>query len=148
MSMLKLNSLFILFFFVSTLSLAQTKSDLEKKKKQLLNDISYTNKLLKENEEKTKNTLTQLSLIKKKMSDRQELIFTINSEINYIDKQILNNNEIINSLKKDLLKLKEDYAKMLYYANRNKSFYSRIMFVFAAKDFNQAYKRMKYLQQY
>lgn len=148
MSLLKLNSVFILFFFVCLLAQAQTKSELEKKKKQLLNDISYTNKLLKENEEKTKNTLTQLDLIKKKINDRQELIYTISSEIKYIDKQIKNNNDIINALKTDLEKLKKDYASMIYYANRNKSFYSRIMFVFAAKDFNQAYKRMKYLQQY
>ncbi|CAG0989937.1 MAG: peptidoglycan DD-metalloendopeptidase family protein [Bacteroidetes bacterium] len=148
MSLLKLNSFLLLFVFISFWASAQTKAELEKKKKQLLNDISYTNKLLKENEEKTKNSFTELNLIKKKINDRQELIYTISSEIKYIDKQIQKNNDIILSLKNDLTKLKQDYAHMIYYAYRNKSFYSRIMFVFAAKDFNQAYKRMKYLQQY
>src|SRR5690606_4810850 len=34
------------------------------------------------------------------------------------------------------------------FAFRNQSAYSKLMFIFAAKDFNQAYKRLKYLQQF
>jgi septal ring factor EnvC (AmiA/AmiB activator) len=43
--------------------------------------------------------------------------------------------------------LKKYYAQMLYFAYKNQSAYSRLTFIFSATDFNQAYKRMKYMQQ-
>lgn len=37
---------------------------------------------------------------------------------------------------------------MLRFAQRNQSAYTKLMFVFSAENFNQAYKRLKYLQQF
>jgi septal ring factor EnvC (AmiA/AmiB activator) len=37
---------------------------------------------------------------------------------------------------------------MVYYAYRNKDTYNQMMFIFASSDFNQAYQRLKYVQQY
>ena len=37
---------------------------------------------------------------------------------------------------------------MIYFAQRNQDSYSRLVFVFASGDFNQAYMRLKYFQQY
>jgi septal ring factor EnvC (AmiA/AmiB activator) len=37
---------------------------------------------------------------------------------------------------------------MVLFAYRNQSAYNKLMFLFASKDFNQAYKRLKYLQQF
>jgi septal ring factor EnvC (AmiA/AmiB activator) len=37
---------------------------------------------------------------------------------------------------------------MVLFAYRNQSAYNKLMFIFASKDFNQAYKRLKYLQQF
>ena len=66
----------------------------------------------------------------------------------FLNRQINENNQSISGLKKDLAKLKGEYAKMIYYAYKNQDAYSRLMFVFAAKDFEQAFMRLKYLQQY
>ncbi len=147
---MKLNKTYLAlaFWLLPLCFYAQTKDELEKKKKQLQSDIAYTNKLLQENEQKTKNTLTHLDLLKKKISAREELIYTVNNQIRQIEKQIEKNNGIILSLKEDLEKLKADYARMLQFANRNRSGYNKLMFIFSSSDFNQAYKRMKYLQQY
>lgn len=54
----------------------------------------------------------------------------------------------VNALKASLDKLKSEYAKMIYYAQRNQDSYTKIMFLFSAGDFNQAYMRIKYFQQY
>src|SRR5690606_19885780 len=45
-------------------------------------------------------------------------------------------------------KLKQEYARMIVFAQRNQNAYSKLMFVFSAEDFNQAYARLKYMQQY
>src|SRR5690606_23367564 len=44
--------------------------------------------------------------------------------------------------------MRKDYEKMILFAFRNKNGYNKLMFIFASKDFNQAFKRVKYLQQF
>ena len=126
----------------------QSKKDLENKKKQLQKEIEQTNQLLAETKKNKKLSLNQLVMLNKKISAREELIATINNQIGALNKQIKENNESINGLQKDLTKLKAEYAKMIYYAYKNQDSYSRLMFVFASADFEQAYMRLKYLQQY
>lgn len=135
-------------FLSSTLLCAQSKSDLQKKKKKLLNEIEYTNSLLNETQKSKKTTVDLLVKLDKKISSREELISTINEEIRLLEIQIEENKEIIQSLEQDLQELKDEYAKMLYYTYKNKNSYTRLMFVFSSNTFNEAYKRMKYLRQY
>ena len=146
----------ILFFLISILMLccqlnpasAQSKKDLEKKKEQLHKAIEYTNHMLEETKKNKNVSLNQLITLNKKISMREELISTITDELKMLEMQISITNTVAASLEKDLQKLKKEYAQMVVYAYRNQSAYNRLMFIFASKDFNQAYKRLKYLQQY
>lgn len=146
--------LFLLLFCLAILSTGisyaqkQSKKDLENKKKQLQAEIEKTNQLLNETKKNKKLSLNQLVMLNKKISVREELIATINGEISELNKQIVENNESIKGLQNDLAKLKSEYAKMIYYAYKNQDAYSRLVFIFAAKDFEQAFMRLKYLQQY
>lgn len=135
---------------VATSSFAQkqSKKDLENKKKQLQKEIEETNQLLQETKKNKKLSLNQLVMLNKKISAREELIATINNEIGVLNKQIQEKNENIKGLQNNLVKLKKEYAQMIYYAYKNQDAYNRLMFIFAAKDFEQAYMRLKYLQQY
>lgn len=127
---------------------AQKKTDLEKQKKQLQKDIEFTNKLLNETEADKKTTLNELNLLRTKINKRQELINTILRETDLINDRINETREIVRSLEEDLKRLKDEYAKMLYYTYKNHSQYDRLMFILSSEDFNQAYKRIKYFQQY
>jgi septal ring factor EnvC (AmiA/AmiB activator) len=138
----------MLFFTASQTSFAQNKNELEEKKKELQKEISLTNKLLNETKKNKELTLDEVLKLKSKISLRVELISAIDQEIRFVNKQINRNQEVILSLQKDLEKLKQEYAKMIYYAFKNKSTYNKIMFVFSSSSFNQAYKRLKYIQQY
>lgn len=135
---------------IATLAPAQkqNKTDLEEKKKKLQQDIEYTNQLLSETKKNKKLSLNQLLTLNKKLSDRQELINTINGQIFQLTRKIAETNKNISDLQAELKKLKDDYAKMIYNAYRNRDDYSRLMFIFASTNFNQAYIRLKYLQQY
>lgn len=159
MSRLKLKKtssrvLFLFLFCLAMLSTGisfaqkQTKKDLENKKKQLQAEIEKTNQLLNETKKNKKLSLNQLVMLNKKISVREELIATINGEISELNKQIVENNESIKGLQNDLAKLKSEYAKLIYYAYKNQDAYSRLVFIFAASDFEQAFMRLKYLQQY
>jgi len=147
--MMRTISIFILFVFLGTATAhAQKKTDLEKQKKQLLQDIELTNKLLNETEENKKTTLNELNLLRTKINKRQELINTILRETELIEDRISETREIVSSLERDLARLKGEYGKMLYYTYKNHSQYDRLMFILSSEDFNQAYKRIKYFQQY
>jgi len=135
-------------FFSAGFSQPQTKKELEKKKAQLQKEISITNKLLEEAKKNKQISLNQLITLNQKINMREELINTIGSEVTIIDFQIEKANTNITELKKELDSLKAQYAKMIYYAYKNKNAYDRLMFIFAAKDFNQAFQRLKYLQEY
>ena len=126
----------------------QSKTELEKQKKQLLQDIEFTNKLLNETEENKKATLGELNLLSSKINKRQELINTILREVDLVEAQINETRTIVNSLDEDLKRLKEEYALMLYHTYKNQSQYDRLMFILSSEDVNQAYKRIKYFQQY
>jgi len=154
MSKLK-NSLFtflcLLGILISSASLfAQNKSkkDLEKKKKQLQKEIRLTNKLLKETKKNKDLSVDELLKLKSKINSRASLISTMNAEINLISNNIVTIENNISELENEIVRLKKEYAKIIYYAYKHRNTYDKIMFVFASKDINQAYKRLKYIQQY
>lgn len=127
---------------------SQTKEDLQKKKQQLANEIAQTSKILKETQKNKKATLAQLEALRKQILMRERLINTISSEIKNLEGQIGTTNSEIDQLQAELEQLKKEYAAMIRFAFRNQSSYNKLMFVFAAQNFNQAYKRLKYLQQF
>lgn len=140
---------FIFFQQLSPVSAQkQSKNDLESKKNSLQKEIEYTNKLLNETKNNKKISLNQLVTLNKKINVREELISVIYNEINLLNRQILTTYTSIEYLRADLEKLKQEYAKMIYYAYKNSDAYNKMMFIFASKDFTQAYMRLKYLQQY
>jgi len=130
------------------LAFPQSKNDLEKQKQQLLKDIQYTNKLLQDTEKNKKKTLNELTLMRAKIDQRQKLINTVSSQAKLVEKQIGETQMIVVALENDLKNLREEYGKMLYHTYRNQSQYDRLMFILSSDDINQAYKRIKYFQQY
>ena len=135
-----------LFFSLNTN--AQSKNDLEAKKKLLQKEISLTNKLLNETRKNKELSLDELLKLKSKINARAGLISALNAELRMYNNEIKKNTDEIAFLQNDLSKLKEEYAKMIYYAYVHKGSFEKIMFVFASNSFNQAYKRLKYIQQY
>ncbi|MCO4293142.1 peptidoglycan DD-metalloendopeptidase family protein [Solitalea sp. MAHUQ-68] len=133
---------------VSTVAFGQSREELEKRKKQLNQDIEYTNKILKQTQEKKAVSLKGLRVLNSQIQTREKVITTINTQIKVISNQIVEKNRNISSLQQQLELLKKEYAAMVLFAFRNQSAYNKLMFIFAANDFNQAYKRMKYLQQF
>jgi murein hydrolase activator len=130
------------------LAFAQKKNELESKKKNLQKEIQVTESLLNETKQHKKISLNQLVTLNQKITMREELIRAISQEIRIIQKHIEETTGVIESLEQDVYNLKQEYAQMVYYAYKNKNSYDRLMFLFSSKDFNQAYRRLKYLQQY
>jgi len=127
---------------------AQTESQLRKKKEAIEREIEQLQRNLNKTASGKKLTLQQINTINAQIRLRQDKIGTINSEIKNLDNQISQNTNTVHTLQGQLGDLKKEYAGMIRFAQRNRNSYDKMMFIFAAKDFNQAYKRIKYLQQF
>ncbi|MES2425807.1 MAG: peptidoglycan DD-metalloendopeptidase family protein [Bacteroidota bacterium] len=144
-----LKALFFLICVFATVSVhAQSSADLKKKRDRLNDELDQLNKQLQETQSNKKSTLKQLSILKQQISLREEKIVVINTEVKNLGNQISENTNTVHDLQGQLDLLKKKYADMVLFAYRNQSAYNKLMFIFAAKDFNQAYKRLKYLQQF
>ena len=82
------------------------------------------------------------------ISQRENLIDEINGEMLSLEYTISDNMQKVQRSKEQLQAIKDSYAKIIYNAYKNRSAVDRLMFIFAAKNFNQAYQRLKYLQLY
>jgi peptidoglycan hydrolase CwlO-like protein len=146
--MKKFLSLLVAILLITSGSWAQSKKTLERKKRRTQKEINYTNKLLKETRNNKSTSYNQLLLIEKKISLRETLINGIIQEQEQVKVEIAENNQTIESLENDLNQIKKEYAEMLRFAYRHRNTNDLVMFIFSADNFNQAYKRMKYIQQY
>jgi len=127
---------------------AQSRKALEQKKKSVAQQIEVTNKLLQETEMNRKQGYNRLLIIKRRVALRKELVSTLRDELISIDNEVQDKSNVIKELEIKLEQLKAEYGRLVYFAYKNRSNYDKLMFILASDDFNQAYRRLKYLQQY
>ena len=145
---MKFQVLTILFLVFQMLCFGQSIDELKKKKQAAAQEIEYTTKLLNEAQKNERTSLNRLRLINNKISQRNLIISSINDEINLYQQFIDNNNEVIQMLQNDIEALRNEYAEMIKAAYRNKNANDKILFLFSADDFNQAYRRLLYMKRY
>ncbi len=127
---------------------AQTRDELEQEKQKLEQEIRLTSRMLREARETAEEGVGQLNILNSQINRRQELLGTIQHEVRMINRRIATLGRSIEELEKDLEELKASYARMIRHAARNRDANQRLMFIFSSSDFNQAYLRLRYIQQY
>lgn len=137
-----------LLIIISGQVFAQSSASLKKKKQAINNEIAELKRTRSKIDRSKKLSLAQINILDEQIKLREEKIETINSEIRLLSNKIYDNTTEVKSLQSQLSKLKSEYAKMVQFAYRNQGSYNKLMFIFASSNFNQAYKRLKYLQQF
>ena len=138
----------LLFLLMLTVSAnCQTVESLEKKIKTIQKDIKLAEKLLKETSKNKETTINQVSLLQTQINQRESLIKTYQAQVNTLNKEIQKNKNGIASAKKDLALFQKEYANLLVIAYRNKGKTNNLLFLFSSEDFNQAMRRMRYIQE-
>jgi len=140
--------LFLGFILLTANLYAQSSAELKRRKEALTREIEMLRRSQNEVVSSKRLSLKQINALNAQIRLREEKINTINSEVRLLDNEISENTNTVRSLQAQLNKLKKEYAAMVLFAFRNQSAYSKLMFIFASKDFNQGYKRLKYLQQF
>ena len=141
---------FLVLFLMTVVgaSAQQSREELQKKEQELKKELSDLNRQLSETQKNKKLSLNELALIKRKVSKREELVRGINKQINELDNTIYLNEMDIYRLRKELDTLKLKYAKSIVFAYKSRGSYEYLNFLFSARNFNDAIKRMAYLKSY
>ncbi|HNF43745.1 MAG TPA: peptidoglycan DD-metalloendopeptidase family protein [Ferruginibacter sp.] len=137
-----------IFLLSAAVLQAQTREELEKQRAQLKKEMEQTQKLLNSNKAKTKENLVQWKLINDKVNLQNRIIDNLSKDINLLDNNIYSNQREINRYNKLLDTLKEEYAKSMVYAYKNRGNYAFLNFIFSAASFNDAIRRVAYLKYY
>ncbi|HSF44459.1 MAG TPA: peptidoglycan DD-metalloendopeptidase family protein, partial [Chitinophagaceae bacterium] len=140
--------LYLFALCIATASVAQSREDLEKRRKEIQQEIAELQRSQSLIQKDKKANLAQLAMIQSKIRKRNAVINNINSQVKLIDNTIFANNREIYRLKKQLDTLKQHYAKTVVYAYQNRSNYDMINFLFSSVSFNDAIRRVQYLKSY
>jgi murein hydrolase activator len=146
----KVTLLIASFLFVALYTYAQpqTREELEREKQQLKKELKETEKLLSDNKAKTKEGVLGWRIITDKVNIQERIVDNINSDINLLDRSLTTTQRDINRYDRLLDTLKQEYAKSMVYAYKNRSNYDFLNFIFSASNFNDAIKRIAYLKSY
>lgn len=129
-------------------SFAQNKDELQRQRQQLKKEIEETERVLNETKKTTKENLGQLSLINKRLDLQGNVIENITGQLKFIESDISKSQKQVNKLARILDTLKQEYAKSMVYAYKNRNSYDFLNFIFSASSFNDAIKRITYLKSY
>lgn len=113
-----------------------------------LERIESTDKALSANEKSVKNQLYRYNVINDQVKESQRYLNRLNAEYNKTRKAIGKLNEEIKALNAELKKRQDQYAKMVRQLYIRLSDNDKLMFIFAAEDLNQSWRRMRYLNDY
>jgi septal ring factor EnvC (AmiA/AmiB activator) len=141
-------TVFIACFGITAIAQPTTREDLEKQKMELKKELEQTERMLNENKAKSKENFVQWKLINDKVNIQDRIIDNINRDINILDNNLYNTQKDISRYDKLLDTLKQEYARSMVYAYKNRSNYDFLNFIFSASSFNDAIKRITYLKSY
>ena len=125
----------------------QTRSELENQRRKTLEEITYVDNLLKNTEQEKSAGINSLRILGNKVNLRENIISGMGQEIGLLNERIDINLLAIDMMESDLVVLKEDYSRTIVNSYKSKKINPEIVYILSARDFNQGYKRLKYLQQ-
>lgn len=144
---LGLIGLMIVGFLFSPVRAQEDSSEkLKSQRKELLQNIKNTQKILEQTQSKKKENLAYLTALKAQIRNRASLVKSMNREIEDLGSQIGERERRIGILQSDLDIMKENFSKMLRQGYRMRGSRNKLNFLFSAKSFNQFFKRNRYLK--
>ncbi len=143
---MRIFTIILLILIVAPLR-AQSRAELEERRKKTLEEIEYVNNMLIATSRKRAEGTSELKIIGSRIGLRENVISGLRSEIDLLNIRIELNRLSATMMENDLVSLRNDYAANIRSAWSVIKSYHPAIFVLSARDFNQGYKRMKYIQQ-
>lgn len=137
--------------FVGNVLYAQTTAkikELENRRNELQQQITESETLLRSTKKDVKSQLDNLALITGQIEKRKQYLDVLQADVNALNAEISELGKQLTDLENELNEKKENYQASVQYMYKNRSVQEKLMFIFSAKNFNQMYRRMRYVRQY
>lgn len=140
--------LILMFFSINMICNAQSVNELEKQVNKLQSDIKTSQSLLKKTSKNKETSLKEVELLQAQIKKRDDLIKTYEQQLAILNKETRGYKNDVARLQNELDKNRQEYADLLVIHYRNRNNLNNLLFIFSSEDFNQAIRRMRYIQQF
>ncbi len=147
MNAVKYILLIVLFFGGQAIAQEKESDRLKRQQKELEKKINLTENLLKTTTENKTSLSENINLIDRKIQYRQSLLDNLQQQMSKLETDIAQINLSIADLEIQVEQQKEQYRKMIVQAYKMRNSKASLLFILSSESFNQANKRMEYLEQ-
>jgi septal ring factor EnvC (AmiA/AmiB activator) len=126
----------------------RTQSNVRKQRQQTTEQIKETNRKIKQNTKETARQLNQLNLLSARLRETNQDINVKQKSLDSINAAVRGLSDSIKVLDRRLANMRQKYATAVKKMHGNRNAVNRVAFMFASKSVAQAYRRMRYLEQY
>ncbi len=141
--------LFTLIFVVALVAgKARSSRDVKKDKEHTATEIKETTRKIEINTKETARQINQLNLLSAEIKEQSDSISQLRHSIDSINGSIVGLNDSITVLNGKLKLLRDRYGEMLRSVRAQRHSMSDLAFIFSSKSFTEAYRRVRYLNQF
>lgn len=128
---------------------SRNMENVRKEKKMTEEQIRAASLQLEENKRKTARSLNALNTLNAEVAEHKEAISTLNGQILSLDNEMASLSDSISELDGKLETMRKSYASSVKRIKESRTgITSKLAFIFASESFMQAYRRMRYLQEF
>jgi septal ring factor EnvC (AmiA/AmiB activator) len=138
--------LFLFLGFCPSDSFAQSRKQLEAKRKKMQREISEQRKALSNTQQEKTVTLDKLNSLNQIIQQRQVVINNLGLEIRSVNYELTQKQKYLDSLSEENNLQKQKLRKTVLKAYKTRKSGREIAFVFSSKSISQAMRRWKYLR--
>lgn len=136
------------FILLPFSSFAQSKKELEDKRKKIIRDIAATEKMIQKTKQNKDATYDRFLALQSQIGSRESLIQTLQEELSAAEEGISRNQVVIASLSRDVATMREEYGRTVRNAFRQKTISNPLLYILSAESLNQAFRRWLFLRKY
>lgn len=133
---------------VVIIAMPRTTDNAREEYRQASSEVRNTSRLIEDKDKEIARRLNELNSLTAQIEEHNLAIDTLKREIAKIDSMTIVLNDSIVSLEASLKIMREQYAQTLRDIRSRRRVISDFAFIFSSGSFQQAYKRIRYLQQF
>ena len=130
---------------------AAAQNTIEELREQMRRDqqqLDATNALLGKNRDNIRLSERDLKLVQNNITTRRNMVKNLEKEAAIIAGEINTNTREVRELDRQIETLKKEYGEFVYSSWKNHRMNNTVAFLFAARDFNDATRRVTYMRRY
>lgn len=124
------------------------REQLQQRQRQLRQQQQANKKRQQELEQQVKVRMKDVEALGSEIADKQQVIDSLHLAIDTLQGNIAVLDSQLTVLRKELEERRQHYIKSVRYMYRNRNMQNQMIFVLSAKNFNQMYRRMRFMNEY